>query len=272
MSLTEYRDRPHWSYSSLNQLLSICGLAWRFSHVDKLPQPFKPISLAIGSVFHRVLEFVSMNRMEGIMPGDKDCRDLFRALWDREIQDGPPLEKSEEPPDKLAEQGSGLVGAFLAQIDPDERVLDVSRAFAVPIGQSDKPLIGELDCVVESAGETTIVDWKTSARRWAKGQAEKSLQPTIYLFAQDQLQPGVAPAFRYDVVVKNKTPLVERIPTSRTQDDFRRLERLVETADRIVEHGLFWPCQSWACDGCSYAEPCRAWHRQAARTTVNLAA
>ena len=272
MTLNDYRARPHWSYSSLTNLLSICGLAWRFSHIDKLPQPFKPVALAVGSVFHRVLEFVSMNRMEGRMPRDKDCRDLFHTLWDREVQDGPPLEKVEETPDKLAEQGSSLVGAFLAQIDPEERVLDVSRAFAVPVGQSDKPLIGELDCVVESAGETTIVDWKTSGRRWPRGQADKSMQPTIYLFAHDLLHPDVQPKFRYDVVVKNKSPIVERIPTVRTPDDFRRLERLVETADRIVEQGLFWPCESWACDGCSYAEPCKAWHRQAARKTVNLAA
>lgn len=272
MNLSTLRDRPHWSFSSLNSLLSICGLAWRFSHIDKLPQPFKPVSLAMGSVFHRVLEFVSLNRMEGMLPADKECRELFHARWDQELKDGPPLEKIEEAPEKLGVQGADLVSAYLAQIDFEERVLDVSRVFAVPIGQSSKPIVGELDCVVESRGETIIVDWKTSSRRWPKTQADTSLQPCIYLFAQEQLHPGTNAGFRYDIAIKTKVPAIECISTTRTADDFQRLERLVATADCIVEHELYWPRQSWACAGCQYAEPCKAWHRQAARKTVPLAA
>ena len=101
----------------------------------------------------------------------------------------------------------------------------------------------------------------------------KSLQPTAYLYAFGQLQPGCTDKFRFDVAVKNKTPVVELNYTTRTPDDFQRLERLVEAADRIVQNELFYPCdQSFACAGCQYTEPCKAWHRQAARKTVNLAA
>lgn len=273
MTLNDYCDREHWSASSLNQLLSICGLAWKFCHIDKLPRRFTPVALVLGSAFHRVMEFIALHRMEGNLPAANETRDLFHTVWEKELLEGPPMEQSEDTPDKLAEQGAGLAEAYLNQIDPEERVVDINRAFAVPAGgRSSKPIIGEMDCIVESAGEITILDWKTSARRWPKGQADKALQPTVYLYAQEQLQPGIEHKFRFDVAVKNKTPVIERIPTSRTPDDFRRLEHLVETADRVVEQGLFWPCESWACDGCMYSEPCKAWHRQAARTTVNLAA
>ena len=50
MNLNTYRDRPHWSYSSLNQLLNLCSLQWFFDKVERLPRPFTPISLAMGSV------------------------------------------------------------------------------------------------------------------------------------------------------------------------------------------------------------------------------
>ena len=274
MNLSDYRDRPHWSFSSLNQLLNVCSLQWMFEKLLKLPRPFTPVSLALGSAYHRVMEFIAMHRLEGRLPMADETRDLFRVLWEREQKEGPPMEKTEDPPEKLAEQGAGLVAAYLQQVDPRERVLDINQAFAVPVGSSERPLIGEIDCIVEGAdGQTVLVDWKTSGRRWPKEQADKSLQPTAYLYAYSQLKSGCTDKFRFDVAVKNKTPVVELNHTTRTPNDFQRLERLVEAADRIVQNELFYPCdQSFACAGCQYAEPCKAWHRQAARKTVNPAA
>lgn len=107
------------------------------------------------------------------------------------------------------------------------------------------------------------MDWKTSARRWPKDQADRSLQPTVYLYAHRQLHPAEAPEFRFDVAVKNKTPIVERNVTRRNADDFQRLECLVENAERMIRHELFYPSdQSFACNGCPFREPCRAWHRK----------
>ena len=274
MNLNDYRDRPHWSYSSLNLLLNICSLQWMFEKLLKLPRPFTPVSLVMGSAYHRVMEFIALHRLEGRLPMPEETRDLFHTLWDRERQEGPPMEQPEDPPEKLAEQGAGMVVAYMQQIDPRERVLEFNQAFAVPVGNSERPLIGEIDAITADAtGEVTLIDWKTSARRWPKEQADKSLQPTAYLYAYGQLKPGCTDKFRFDVAVKNKTPVVELNSTARTPDDFLRLEKLVEKADQIILHELFYPCdQSFACAGCQYAEPCRAWHRQAARTTVNLAA
>lgn len=273
MSLSNYRDRPHWSYSSLNQILNICSLQYYFEKIEKLPRPFTPVSLVFGSAFHRVMEYIALNRMDGKLPAAAETRDLFHDLWEREQQEGPPLEETEDDPSALAEQGAGLVEAYLNQIDPEERVLNISQTFAVPVGNSDRPLIGEIDCVVENAGEVTLIDWKTSARRWPKDQADKSLQPTIYLYAHNQIQPGCTNKFRFDVAVKNKSPVIERNYTTRQPDDYLRLERLVEKAEEIVQHELFYPSdQSFACAGCQFQEPCRAWHRQQARTTVPMAA
>ena len=274
MNLSSMRDRPHWSFSSLNQILNICSLQYFFEKIQKLPRPFTPVSLVFGSAYHRVMEHIAAHRMEGRLPAAKDVRDLFHTVMERERQEGPPMEASEESPEQLAEQGAGLAEAYLNQIDPAERVLDVNRTFAVPVGGSERPLIGEIDCVVETAGETVLVDWKTSARRWPKDQAEKSLQPTAYLYAAEQLKPGAGCAkFRFDVAVKNKQPVIESNATTRSPEDFARLERLVETAERIVAHELFFPSeQSFACGGCAFQGPCKTWHRQTARKTVNLAA
>lgn len=274
MNLSNMRDRPHWSYSSLNLLLNICSLQWMFDKIQKLPRPFTPVSLIMGSAYHRAMEFIAMHRLEGKLPEAKETRDLFHDIWEREQKEGPPMEQTEEPSEKLGEQGAGLVAAYLQQIDPRERVVDINQTFAVPVGNSERPLIGEIDCVIEGADDQTVlVDWKTSGRRWPKDQADKSLQPTAYLYAYGQLKPECTDKFRFDIAIKNKVPVVELNHTTRTHDDFLRLEKLVEKADQIVQHELFYPCdQSFACAGCQYAEPCKAWHRQAARKTVSMAA
>ena len=95
MSLSNYRDRPHWSYSALNQLLNICSLQYYFEKIEKLQRPFTPVSLVFGSAYHRVMEHIAAHRMEGKLPAAKDVRDLFRTAWERQQAEGPPMEKIE---------------------------------------------------------------------------------------------------------------------------------------------------------------------------------
>ena len=238
-----------------------------------MPKPPTPPAPAPGSASPRATEFIALHRVEQKLPTENDTRDLFHELWKREGQEGTPLEQDEElTPEDCAKQGAELAVAYLKQVDPAERVITLNEAFAVPVGDSERPVIGEIDCVVEDATGKALVDWKTSARRWPKTQADRSLQPTIYLYAHHQLHPEHPTGFRFDVVVKNKTPVVERNYTTRNPDDFRRLECLVEQADRLVAHELFYPSdQSFACSGCAFKEPCRAWQRKQ-RRVVSLAA
>ena len=169
------------------------------------------------------------------------------------------------------------MAACLAASDPEEEVVSVNEAFAVPLidaaGQVlEKPLIGEIDCVVRKSAELTLVDWKTSARRWPRGQADKSLQPTVYLYAWRQLRGADAP-MRFDVAVKNKTPVVEQHATTRTVDQFHRMVELVKQAEKMIAAEHFLPSeQGFYCSGCPHQEACRAWHRGAARVSVRMAA
>jgi hypothetical protein len=79
MDLSSYRDRPHWSFSSLNQILNFCSLQWMFEKIERLPRPFTPIGIAMGSAYHRVMENIALHRMEQKLPTEKDTRDLFMS-------------------------------------------------------------------------------------------------------------------------------------------------------------------------------------------------
>lgn len=277
-TLDDYRDREHWSFSALNQFLNICSLQFYFDRIARLERTFTPVSLSFGSAFHRALEFIGLVRKEGRQPQEQEARDLFKDLWSRQVGEDPDIRFDEDITENTCSaQGADLVAAYLRSVDPDERVESVNEAFAVPLvdahGQVlERPMVGELDCRVSKAGNVTIVDWKTSARRWPRDQAAKSLQPTVYLYAEQQLHRQSIPC-RFDVVVKNKTPVVEQHVTTRTTDQFDRMVELVKMVESMIAAEHFVPSeQGFYCAGCPHQEPCRAWHRQAARVTVRMAA
>ncbi len=277
-SLNDYRDRPHWSYSALNQFLNICSLQFAFQRIYRLTPQFTPVSLSFGSAFHRAMEWAHLSKQEGSVPSESVARERFRDLWSRQVQEDRNIRFDDEiTPDTCSAQGADLVAAFLWAADPDEEVVQVNEAFAVPLvdaqGQVlEKPMVGEIDCVVRKGGITTLVDWKTSAKRWSRGQADKSLQPTVYLYGYRQLYAQILP-MRFDVVVKNKTPVVEQHLTTRSEDQFHRMVELIKRVDEMVAAEHFLPSeQGYSCAGCQYGEACRAWHRQTSRIHVKMAA
>ena len=57
-------NRPHWSFSSLNQILNICSLQYFYQRVERLKPAFTPLPLSFGSAMHRTLEYINRCRME----------------------------------------------------------------------------------------------------------------------------------------------------------------------------------------------------------------
>ena len=277
--LEEYRKQPHWSFSALNQLLNICSLQWAFQRVDKLEPAFTSVNLCFGSAYHRTMEWIGMMRMQGTLPDVADAQDVFTDMWERQVQEerAPVKYKPGESSDTIAAQGRGLIACFIEHADPAEEVLAVNYTFSVPLVtpsgvQLVKPLIGEIDAVYGRNGKPLLIDWKTAARRWPARQAETIMQATAMLYGYNY-DHGVIPHFRFDVLVKNKTPIFETHEVQRTPDDFERLVCLVQQAEDIVRHGVFYPSeQSNFCGGCPYQQACKAWHRQQARVTLPLAA
>jgi len=277
-TLSDYRDREHWSYSALNQFLNICSLQFAFDRLYRLPRAFTPVALSFGSTFHRTLEWMGRVRMEGGTPEQDEARDLFQDLWARQVKEDESIRlEAGRDADDYGAQGADLVQAFLKATDLEEQVIAVSEPFAVPLIDQqgnvlEKPLVGELDCRVCKDDQTVIVDWETSAHRWPKKQADKSLQPTVYVYGHRQLHGADVP-FRFDVVVKNKTPVCEQHMTTRTTDQFHRMVEQVKMAERMIEAEHFLPNEgSFYCASCPFQEPCRAWHRQTVRVSVRMAA
>ncbi|VGO12407.1 hypothetical protein PDESU_00959 [Pontiella desulfatans] len=263
MTLNELRKRPHWSFSSLNSLLNICSLNWWFQKIEKLPPSHTSVNLVAGSVYHRTLDQVFLARKLEMPLTLDEALELYTQDWRAASKEDPPIKYGKLDAAGVEEQGRGLIKVAWNNIDPSEKVLEVSEAFCVPISHEgrflSKPLIGEFDLVVEKAGAPIVVDWKTSATRWPKAKADKSAQALAYSYAYDLIH-NTNPVVRFDIAVKNKTPIFESHSTSRTREDWNLLGALAAKADQIVEQELFYPSlDSFACNDCPFAGACKSW-------------
>ena len=262
MTLMELRKRPHWSFSSLNSLLNICSLQWYFQKVAKLKPTHTSVNLIAGSVYHRTLDQVFMCRKLGMPLTVQTAQELYTEDWRRSSQ-SEPIQYGKLDAQGVEEQGRGLIQVAWDNMDPHEKVLEVGEVFCVPLVHQGKfltkPLVGEFDLVVEKAGKPLVIDWKTSATRWAKSKADKSLQATAYSMAYQQ-KHGINPPVRFDVAVKNKTPVFESHVTHRDEPSWELLGALVAKAESMVRHDLYYPSlDSFACSGCAFKGACAEW-------------
>jgi CRISPR/Cas system-associated exonuclease Cas4 (RecB family) len=276
-SLAELRRQPHWSFSRINALVNYCSLAWAFRYVHRLQPESTPVSLVFGGAFHSALAFHATRRLHGKKVTVADCQEVFAGLLTENCRrDGPPVRLNDgQTIDTSIAQGQRMLAVYLDSPDPEEQIEAVSMPFSVPLVDAsgrllDKPLIGEFDLVVRNGGIRTVVDWKTSARRWPKGKAETDLQATCYLWAEQQSRHTDS-QFRFEVVTKTKEPVCERHAAIRDDEDFVRLGELVRVLERIVANECFVPQEGgWECANCPYATACRAWHRERARRSVRI--
>ena len=273
-TLSELRKEPHWSASSLNGLLHICGLQWAFRKVYEIEPESTGVNLIFGKAFHVACEFILSSLQHGTIAATSDIEAVLVDVFDVEVKAADaPVAYGDTHRDELLRLGGRMLLAYANGIDRDEEIIGMAVPFktqlkdrdGIPIG---KPLIGEIDLLVKKDGVTTVVDWKTSASRWPQKKADSSLQATAYLFAVKE-QTGHIPMFRFDVVTKAKTPAYVKYDTSREAEDFYRLAELVRTAEQMVKHEVFIPNeQSFACKGCAFKSACRTWHQK--RNTLML--
>ena len=279
-TLEQLRRRPHWSYSSINGFLNICQLQWAFKYVYKEPPLFTPVNLVTGKSFHRAAAYAAGLLKDGSAVAKQDVLSLFSDLLLQETRVAEPAIRFDadegESVDALIVQGRLLLETWLTSLDPAEKILEVSVPFAVPLEDAegeelDRPLIGEFDLIVENAGRPVVVDWKTAARRWPESKVRTDLQPTCYLYAYRKLGGRADTRFRFDVVTKTKTPVVDRVETVRDPDRFQRLGETVKVMERMIRQEHFLPAeQSYACGDCPWSMACTGWHRNRCRSLYHL--
>ncbi|HQA43676.1 MAG TPA: PD-(D/E)XK nuclease family protein [Phycisphaerae bacterium] len=258
-------DREHWSYSQINQFLKICPLQFAFQRLFRMQPEFVTENMPFGSAIHRTAEYFWAKRVKGQDVTSDELAALFADVWQREVADTPNLRFQRGDFDSLLSQGQQLIRVYRENIPDDLDIVGFNVPFQVPLidrqGEVlEKPLVGEIDLLVRHGDRLCAVDLKTAGQRYSESKLASDLQPTVYLYAL-RIMGHENSFFRWDVLVKTKTPAFEQYSVSRTEHDFHRLVELVRYAEIMINSGLFLPNDgSSFCPGCGYQTACQNWH------------
>ena len=255
-------SRPHWSYSQISQYLR-CPLQYFFERVAKLPRPFSPSSMALGSAVHEGLAEYHRQLMVNRRVTKNELQSTFLKSWRQSAQERPIQYRDGEDQNKVIEQGVALLGAYLDE-PPPQNILAVEEAMTVPLINShgnflERPLVAVIDLLARDEGELMLTEFKTSGRRFHDLEADTTLQASCYAHAVRE-RYDQAPRVRYTVLVKTKTPAVQHLETTRTDADMGRLGDIVQAVELGIAAEAFYPIESTMnCSGCPFFKPCREW-------------
>ena len=255
----------YWSYSRITTYLS-CSLSYFFRYISDEEPASVSSNLILGSAVHYGHELLYRGMKHGTIPALSDILDEVAEDILIRKKLNPPIvyPKSGGDIDGLIEEAQRLTECLYNSAKP-EKIVAVDLEENVPLIDNGatlpKPLKVIYDLIVAGDGAEIVVDLKTAKCRFGQQKIQWDLQPTCYLYARG-ISGGVhvRRSFRYDVLLKNKTPLFIQYPTSRDRDDYQRLISIIKVVDRGINSGVFIPNRSsFFCSTCEWGQLCQDW-------------
>jgi putative RecB family exonuclease len=248
----------HLSYTQLSTYMT-CPLRYKFQYVEQIPPAFKSAALAFGSAIHEAAgAFYNQHLMGDTLRPDQ-MLDVYREAW----RNGDETEIhffNGDSESKLIAKAGQMVKVFHGAFDPSIAVIGVEEFFEFNIGDLP-PFCGYIDLIEQSeAGQITVADLKTAARKPINGSVHQNLQLTAYSVGVEAL--GFAPDsvnLRLDVLTKTKEPQMVRLESTRSDEERDRFVKLVKHVWNGIEREVFFPKQDWHCQQCPFSEPCAQW-------------
>jgi putative RecB family exonuclease len=248
------------SVSQIN-LYRTCSLKYRFQYIDQLPRLVRAGGLVFGSAIHKALEWLNKTRKAGEQPTLEALLRVFEADWHAQCLDGEILFADHASADQLRMKGKELLSAYYHA--PAKPVYDAELFFQVPLVNPatgevlDVPLRGVIDLI---EADDSLVEFKTSQKRWAVTDLPDNIQLTAYSYAYELLFGRRPKELRLVNLVRTKAPVIETHITGRDANDYERLFFLGKEVRRGIQAGVFIPNRGcWMCRDCEYDQDCREW-------------
>jgi hypothetical protein len=240
-----------------------CPLQFYFERVLRLPRKIVSDAQVLGSSIHAALALHHRNLQAGKPLPPRRVHDAFRTAWGDQTDRFEVIYDKRSPDDNLA-LGFALTETYFRE-PPPTNIVAVEAPMLAPITTSsglvlEKPLLVVPDLITrQDDGTLKVNEIKTSSRAYSEAEIATSLQPTCYASALCELT-GEEPVVEMTILVKARTPKVQRIEAVRTIADFGRLGDLVAVVERAVEAEIFYPQESpLNCSTCPFFRECREW-------------
>lgn len=261
--MTEAAQKPHLSATQM-ELYSKCPEAYRRRYIEgeKIPPG---VAMLKGTGLHRGAETNFRQKIESHrdLP-TSDIVDAAVAAFEGELARGFQLDKDEES-----------IGAENVIGDAKDDVADMAEFHAKKQAPDYQPVRVEETVRIELPGprdllavidlgddQGRVVDFKTAKKSKGQGDADDSVQLTVYAAAHQALT-GEPPALvRLDTIVQTSKETKRQIlDSTRGPADIESLAHRINSISAAVDAGVFPPTTpgAWWCGSkwCGYHATCR---------------
>lgn len=236
-----------------------CPLAFRFSAIDRLPEP-PTVPTALGTLVHRALELLFWEHPPGTRTPAAAAAALDRA-WDELLMDPEvaalDLGTPGPVPDGLRADAAAMVDRYFELEDPDAvRAVGTEVTLEADVGGVRlRGIIDRLD--VDADGGLVVVDYKTG--RVPPERAERARLNGVQFYALlCQHVLGRRPA-RVRLLYLRAPLSIEAVPTDQGVTGVaRRTGALWQAIERACLTEDFRPRPSALCGWCAFRSRCPA--------------
>ena len=243
------------SPSRVESFLS-CPMAFRFSSIEKLPEP-PSVHTTRGSLVHRALELLFMNQ-----PTDRTTETAINSLDTaiaeyRSDPDFTDLGLSEDQAAVFFKEALDLVHAYLAMEDPSTiREIGIELRLEATVDQLTlRGIIDRLELNAE--GELIVTDYKTGRAPSAQYQ-QKSFNGVHFYSFLCQAVLGRRPA-KIRLMYLKTGEVIETTPSEQSvRAVTMRTTAVWKAVEKACQTGNFQPRPGGLCGGCSFKRWCPA--------------
>ena len=178
--------------------------------------------MVLGSAVHAALAEYHRTVQQDEPTDTTKLHRVFTDSWgSRESGKRVSYRAGENQADLMA-QGIALLEVYL-QEPPPQNIVSIEKEILAPIHNSrgeylETPLLAIADLITKDNEELTVREFKTSGRAYSDMEADTSHQPTCYVNAVQEVF-GEPTRVEYTVLVKTKTPKVQRLTAVRNDED-----------------------------------------------------
>ncbi len=257
------QQKPHRSASQLESYCR-CPEAYRRRYLDKDIIP-PGIAMLKGTGLHGGAERNFRQKIE--TREDLPVSEIVEAAvakFEGELTKGVTLTDDEEsagPQKTIGSAKDDLVA--IAQLHaekqaPEYQPIMVEKLVRIELASSPCDLLGIIDLADERG---IVVDLKTAGRRKSQGDADDSVQLTIYASAYHAVMSRPPAEVRLDSLIKTKTKADRQVLSShRGEADFIALANRINAVNKGIDAGSFPPATpgAWWCGPrfCGYWQTC----------------
>lgn len=246
-----------------------CALAFRFSAIDRLPEPASAAAYK-GTLVHRALQLLFWDEPAGSRSVAAALSKLDQA-WAEAQDDEEFVELALSPDDAVEFRADAevLVRRYFELEDPDGvQVVGTELRLEVEIGSLKlRGIIDRLE--LDGNGDLVVTDYKTGRSPGTSFEQSRMGGVHFYAFLCEQVL-GVRPV-RIQLLHLREPVAISMVPSDQSIRGLQQRTKAIWSAvERACETDSFKPKPSRLCDWCSFKDYCPAFggDPQAARDVV----